>query len=613
MCGITGFVNNRKKCEKEQIIKKMSDRIIHRGPDSEGYFCDDLVAFGFRRLSIIDLEGGSQPIFNDKKDKVIIFNGEIYNYLELKKELSKKYKFKTKTDTEVILRGYEEYGKNIVKKLRGMFSFAIYDVKKKEVFGARDPFGIKPYYYGIMNDTFMFSSEIKSFLDSPDFIKEFNEKALKPYLTFQFSALNETFFKNVYKLKPGHYYTYKNGKLDIKEYYDTVFKSSNKKEEEYKEQIKTVMKDSIKKHKISDVKVGSFLSGGVDSSYIVKSLMPEKTYSVGFKRKYFDETSKAKELSKKLKIENVSNIITPDDFFKSLESVAYHSDEPHANPSAVPLYHLASLASKDVKVVLSGEGADEMFGGYEVYALDKYDLKYRKTPKFIRYAAGKVAYHLPRFHGRKFLIKNGLPVEQYFTGSSKIFEEKEKKSVLKKEYLNSYSYKEITKPFFDKVKDCDETTKMQYVDLHLWMLEDINLKADKMTMANSLELRVPFLDKEVMEVARKIPTEYKIKNNTTKNIFREAAADILPDEWAKREKLGFPVPFHHWIREEKYYKIVKKEFEQDYVTKFFKKDGLDKLLSDHLKSKENGRKIYTIYMFLLWYKVYFIKEGNKQC
>ncbi len=610
MCGITGFIDNKPKQEKDNIIREMSKKIIHRGPNSEGYFTDDLVAFGFRRLSIIDLEGGSQPIFNDNNDTVIIFNGEIYNYLELKKELSKKYKFKTKTDTEVILRGYEEYGVNIVKKLRGMFSFAIYDMKKKQVFGARDHFGIKPYYYTNQNGTFMFSSEIKSFLGHPNFKKELNEKALRPYLTFQFSGLNETFFKGVYKLKPGHYYTYKNGKMNIVEYYDTKYETTDKTEEEYVKQIKEVMEDSVKKHRISDVTVGAFLSGGVDSSYIVKTLMPTKTFSVGFERKNFDETQLAKDLSGMLEIENESKLITADEFFDSLEDVMYHSDEPHANASAVPLYFLSKMAVQDVTVVLSGEGADELFAGYETYALSATDLKYRKIPKFLRYPVGKIAYNLPRFKGRKFLIKNGLPVEEYYTGSSLIFEEKEKKGILNKKYMDSYKYREITKQFFDKVKDKDDITKMQYVDMHLWMLEDILLKADKMTMAHSLELRVPFLDKDVMEVARKIPVKHKIKNNTTKHILRKCAEDILPEEWAKRPKWGFPVPFHHWIREEKYFNKVKELFNEDFVEEFFSKKGLNKLLDDHFnKGKENGRKIYTIYMFLIWYKVYFINNN----
>lgn len=609
MCGLVGFIDKRKKEEKKKIIKKMSDKIYHRGPNSEGFFTSDEVGLGFRRLSIIDLEGGTQPIYNEKKDKVICFNGEIYNFQELREELKKKgHKFSTNSDTETILHGYEEYGEKIVNKLRGMFAFVIWDLEKKEMFGARDYFGIKPFYYADMNGTFMFASEIKSLLEHPNFIKEVNKEALKPYLTFQFSALDETFFKNVFKLKPGHYFTYKNGKMNVKKYYEVKFEEVDKPIEYFSKEIQKLVDESVKYHKISDVKVGAFLSGGVDSSYIAATLMPDNTFSVGFEREHFNEVDQAKELSDILKIENINKIIQPDEFFDNLEDIMYYCDEPHGNLSAVPLYFLSELASKYVTVVLSGEGADELFAGYECYAITKQDLTYRKLPKFIRYPLGKIAYSLPWFHGRKFLIRNGLPLEDYFTGSAFIFTEKDKKKVVREDYLVGKSFKEITKPIFDKVKDKDEVTKMQYLDMHLWLPEDILLKADKMTMAHSLELRVPFLDKEVMNLASKVPDRYKITPETTKYVFRKSAYEKLPEEWAKRPKWGFPVPFHYWIREEKYYNRVKAEFQKDYVNEFFYQDAILKLLDEHFyKGKQNGRKIYVIYAFLLWYKKYFIE------
>lgn len=612
MCGITGFVNNQSKKDKNEIIKKMTARIIHRGPNSEGIYTDDFVALGFRRLSIIDLKNGDQPIWNEKKDKAIIFNGEIYNFKELREELEKKgHTFKTKADTEVILHGYEEYGDKIVEKLRGMFGFVIWDKEKKDLFGARDPFGIKPFYYANMNDTFFFASEIKSFLDHPMFIKELNKEAIRPFMTFQFSALNETFFKGVFKLKPGHYFHYKSGKMKIKKYFEVKFEPGDKPIEYYAKEIGKILDESIEYHKMSDVKLGAFLSGGVDSSYVVRELMPNKTFSVGFEHKPFNEIDEARALSDILKIDNKSKVITPEEVFENLEDIMYYSDEPHGNPSAVPLYFLAQIASEDVTVVLSGEGSDELFAGYDCYRINATDLKYRKiVPKPIRYALGKVAYQFPWFHGRKFLLRNGLPVEDYFTGSAFIFKENEKEKVLKDEYLCGKTFKEITKPIFDEVKDLGETTKMQYLDMNLWLPEDILLKADKMTMAHSLELRVPFLDKKMMEIAKQIPDSYKITPDTTKYVFRKTAYEKLPEEWAKRPKCGFPVPFHHWIKEDKYYNIVKKEFEQPYVSEFFKKEGLDKLMEDHKKGKKpNGRKIYVIYTFLLWYKRFFIEEN----
>lgn len=611
MCGITGFINKDSKTKKEKILKKMLNRIIHRGPDSMGIYVDEDIALGFRRLSIIDLKGGSQPIYNEKKDMAILFNGEIYNFQELRQELIEKgHKFTTKTDTETILHGFEEYGERIVDKLRGMFTFVIWNINKKELFGARDPFGIKPFYYANMGDTFMFGSEIKSFLDHPDFKKELNKEALRPYLTFQYSVLSETFFKGVYKLEPGHCFTIKKGKLKIKEYYDTIFSAQDKSIGKYINDISKEVKKSVEYHKISDVKVGSFLSGGVDSSYITNCLMPDETFSVGFKNKGFSEVDHAKDLSKILKIKNFSKIITPDEFFKELKNIQYYSDEPHANLSAVPLYFLSRLAKEHVTVVLSGEGADELFGGYDSYFVSPLDTKYRKVPKFIRYPLGKISQKLPKFHGRNFLTKNGLPVEDYYIGQAMVFNENEAKHIVRDAYQQTKTVKQITKPFFDRVKDKDDLTKMQYLDMHLWLPQDILLKADKMTMAHSLELRVPFLDKEVMNLARKIPTKYKLQNNTTKYVFRQAAYEILPEQWAKRPKKGFPVPFAKWLLEEKYYNKVKTTLSEGYVNEFFDQRQVLHLLEEHYKGrKNNGRKIWTIYAFLLWYKVYFIDEN----
>lgn len=609
MCGIVGFIDKTKKTKKEKIINDMMDKIIHRGPNSKGTFINDEVALGFRRLSIIDLEGGTQPIYNEKEDMVITFNGEIYNFKELRKDLEEKgHIFKTNTDTEVIIHGYEEYGKEIVKKLRGMFAFVIYNKETNELFGARDHFGIKPFYYYKQDDLFIYGSEIKSFLAHPDFKKELNEEALKPYLTFQFSALEETFFKNVFKLKEGHMFTYKDNEMKIEEYYDVKYEISKKSEQEFIEEINDKIEKSVECHRNSDVPLGAFLSGGVDSSYIVSTLMPDKTFSVGFEREHFNEIDQAKGLSDILDIENVNKVITPDEFFDNLENIMYHSDEPHANMSAVPLYFLSKMTKDYVTVVLSGEGADELFGGYESYAISKRDLMYRKVPKFIRHALGKFAFNKEWFHGRKFLVRNGLDVEEYYTGSSFIFNEFEKKKVLNKKYLKGKDFKEVTKPIFENVKGLDEVTKMQYLDMHLWLVEDILLKADKMTMANSIELRVPILDRVVMDTARTIPTNLKITNDTTKYVFRQATFKKLPEEWAKRPKWGFPVPFHYWIKEEKYYNKVRDMFKEEFVKEFFKQEELLKMLEEHKNDKKpNGRKIYTIFCFLVWYKRYFIE------
>lgn len=609
MCGFTGYVNKDKN--KNKVIKEMSKTIIHRGPDMEGYYVDDDIALGFRRLSFQDVKNGSQPMYNSDKSLVIVYNGEVYNFKELKADLIKLgYKFSNNSDTEVILHGYEEYKEEIVNKLRGMFAFVIWDVKNKELFAARDMFGIKPFYYTVQNDTFMFSSEIKSFIPNPNFNKELNKEALKPYLTFQYSVLDETFFKDVYRLKPGYTLKYKDGKIKLNKYFNYKYKEQKQEFNKLVDNIHKNIEHSVEIHKISDdtVKVGSFLSGGIDSSYVVSVFKPDLTFSVGFDYgDKFNETNYSKELSDILNIKNKRKLIKPDEFFKSLESVQYYSDEPHANLSAVPLYFLSELARRDVKAVLSGEGADEIYGGYESYFETKAFKRYKKIPFFIRKGIKNIVSIFPYFKGQGFLIKGGQKLEEYYVGEAFIMNDKEANDILTKNYQSKLSFKDITKPYYDQVKDQPELIKKQYIDMNLWLPNDILLKADKMTMANSLELRVPFLDKELFKQSLTIPSEYKVNDKTTKYALRCASEKVIPENWAKRPKKGFPVPFSIWIKEEKYYKLVKKMFEQSFVDEFFDKDKILNLLEEHYSNKKNnGRKIYTIYSFLIWYKKYFI-------
>lgn len=613
MCGIAGFFDNRKKKEKLEILKKMGDRIIHRGPDGEGYYADDKVGFVHRRLSIIDIKGGSQPMYSEDNNYVIVYNGEVYNYQELKDELIKKgYKFKTKCDTEVILNGYIEWKDKLYNKLRGMFTFIIYDKKNEELIGARDYFGIKPLYYYKDDNEFMFGSEIKSFLDHPGFKKEINTDGLKMFLIFQYDVKEETFFKNVYKLEPGCYFHYKNNKLKINKYFDLSYdKKNNKKDyDTVKKELSKVLEDSIHYHQItSDVEVGAYLSGGVDSSYVVSKSMPDKTFSVGFSYEGFDETDYAKDLSKMLKIKNYREKISADDFFNSLSDVEYHTDEPDANLSTVPLYFLSDLAAKQVKVVLSGEGSDEMFGGYPEYNDPPLLKAYLKIPLPIRSFNRMICKHLPHFPGRNTIIKYGRPFIERYIGHGSYFEESEINKVLNKDLRNNETISDIIKPYYDKVKNEDELTKKMYIDYHFWLPQDILLKADKMSMAHSLELRTPLMDIDVFNYARTIPSKYLLKNRETKYIFRDIAHESLPEEWSKRKKLGFPVPFSKWLRIDKYYKIVKDYFNKDYASKFFDVDYINKLLEDHHSNiTNNGREIYNIYCFLVWYERFFIIE-----
>lgn len=607
MCGFVGFTNT--KDNSNRIIEDMMDKIRHRGPDSGGKYTDEDIALGFRRLSIIDItESGDQPIYNEDRSKVLLFNGEIYNFQSIREELvAKGHIFTTKTDSEVLLHGYEEYGEKLLDKLRGMFAFVIWDTKTKELFGARDFFGIKPLYYAVMGDTFMFGSEIKAFLVHPDFKKELNETALENYLTFQYSPTNETFFKNVYKLPAAHCFKYKNGKLDVKRYWDINFNADEKPDmEEWVNRISDTFKNSVEAHKIADVEVGSFLSSGVDSSYVASVANVDKTFTVGFgEDEKYNEIGWAKEFSQYIGKENISKVISPEEYWGNIKRIQYHMDEPLADPSCIALYFVCNKASEYVKVVLSGEGADEIFGGYNVYKEPLGSHAYKSLPKFIRRGIGNVASHLPQKRGVNFLVRNGKDLEERFIGNAYMFTPKDRKKLLRIK-TNAPDPTVITAPFYDKVKDKDQITKMQYLDLHLWMTGDILLKADKMSMANSLELRVPFLDKKIMELAEQIPWRYRVSTENTKLAMRQAALRAAPPKTANKKKLGFPVPIRVWLKEDKYYGIVKDSFTSPAAEKFFNTDLLVKLLDEHREGKyDNSRKIWTVFIFLQWYAVYF--------
>lgn len=608
MCGFIGFTGIIDK--REDVIRKMADRIIHRGPDSDGYHLSgesafDSITLGFRRLSIIDLADGSQPMYNEDRTMVIVYNGEVYNFMELREELiAKGHVFKTRCDTETLIHGYEEWGTSLAEKLRGMFAFVVWDTNTNTLYGARDPFGIKPfYYYNTESGNVIFGSEIKSFLEHPEFKAEVNERALRPYLTFQYSSMEETFFKNTYKLPPAHWFTLKDGKMTKERYWDVDFsKKHTLTYDECAEQIDNRVHESVNAHRISDVKVGAFLSGGVDSSYITATLMPNDTFSVGFEQKNFDETGEAKELSERLGVQNFLKHITADECFEAFPTIQYHMDEPQSNPSSVPLYFLSQLAREHVTVVLSGEGADEIYAGYEWYDETPMMQKYKKIPAALRRGLANIAEKLPYFKGHDFIIKGSDVPENYFIGQALVFPEDEAEAILKDKYKVGPTAREVTRPIYDRVKNLSELEKKQYLDLNLWLPGDILLKADKMSMAHSLELRVPYLDKVVMEEAQEIPAKYKIDGNDTKAVLRTAANKTLPDEWAHRPKKGFPVPIRTWLREDKYYNIVKKAFTSAVAEEYFDTDALMKLLDDHKTGKANNqRKIWTVYTFLVWH------------
>lgn len=605
MCGFVGFIDKSKN--KKKIINDMADIIKHRGPDSDGYYVDSECALGFRRLSIIDLDGGSQPIYNEEGDKVIVFNGEIYNYQEIRDELKKcGHTFKTETDTEVILHGYEEYGSGVLNKLRGMFAFVIYDTQEKSIFGARDFYGIKPLYYYKDEKEFMFGSEIKAFLGHPNFKKELNKKMLKQYLTFQYSVGQDTFFKDVFKLRPGHFFKYQNGNLEIDKYYEIEIKSDESKSlEEWKDIIRKELNESIKYHKVSDVEVGSFLSSGVDSSIVATLSDVDKTFTVGYDNKKYSEIDYAKDLSDKIGVQNISKKISKEEYFDKFSSIQYYMDEPLADPSAVALYFVANTASKHVKVALSGEGADEIFGGYNIYH-EPYSVSwYNKIPYPIRRFIGIIAYPFRNHTGFNFLVRRSKKLEDRYVGNAFIFEPRDSNKILS--YKDKHDFRELTKPYYDKARGYDDVAKMQYIDFNFWLIGDILLKADKMSMANSLEVRVPFLDKYLISNVISIPARYKIVGNETKYAFREVCKETLDTKWASKKKLGFPVPIREWIKEDDIYEKIYQMFSE--ATEFFKTEKIIKLLEEHRRGKrDNSRKIWTIYSFLVWYQEYFVKR-----
>jgi asparagine synthase (glutamine-hydrolyzing) len=610
MCGFVGYTGKLEN--KKRILNKMMDRIIHRGPDMADDYIDDDVALGFRRLSIIDLsEAGSQPMTNENGSVIIVFNGEIYNFMEIKEDLLKRgHIFKTQCDTEVLIHGYEEYGHKIVYKLRGMFAFVIWDKNKKILFGARDFFGIKPFYYSkLKGGGFIFGSEIKSFLDHPNFHKEVNKDSLLPYLTFQYSSQDETFFKGVYKLPPAHYFTYSldNDEINVERFWDIDFREQRVPFDECVDNLDNIVNESVEAHRIADVKVGTFLSGGIDSSYITASMMPDKTFSVGFDYNKFNETNYAKELSDILGINNYSRMLSAEECFGAFSDIQYHMDEPQSNPSSVPLYFLAELASEHVTVVLSGEGADEIFAGYEWYDETPAMRKYKKLPHLLRIMMAGLTKKLPYFKGHDFIIKSSGRPEDYFLGQAYVFPENEAYDIVNADYRKAPSTRDITGEIYSRVSNKSELVKKQYLDLNLWLPGDILLKADKMSMAHSLELRVPFLDKVVMQAAETIPADYKINGINSKYVLRKAAEKTIPKEWANRIKVGFPVPIRYWLKEQKYYDIVKSHFTSDYAKEFFNQAKLMKLLDDHYNDiTNNGRKIWTVFTFLVWYKRFFI-------
>ena len=647
MCGFVGFsAVDFDEATNAAIVKDMADRIIHRGPDEDGYFVNNSIAMGFRRLSIIDIEASHQPMQNESGSVCLTFNGEIYNFKELREELvGAGFTFKTNGDTEVILHGYEAWGTGVFERLRGMFAIAIWDAKAQELVLARDIFGIKPLYYQTAGKRIIYGSEIKAFLAHPRFKKELNREQLPQYLCFEYLNDSQTMFKDVHKMLPGHYMVFKGGNVDIKCFYKITYKIDESKGlEEWAGIIADTFDKSVAAHEIADVEIGSFLSGGIDSSlaaYCMGKHHPEtKTFSVGyditgsererdaaegagFKIK-LDELDDAHAFAKWAGLANESVEVTAKEFLDVVPNEQYHMDEPLGAPSAIPLYFVSQLAAKQLKVVQSGEGADELFGGYWIYH-DQYQFsKYFKLPRALRAAAGAVAEKLPPFHGRHFAMRGaGGPERSYQRGCMNYMYD-EVPHVLKG-FKGNYKPWLEAKPHFDAAKEQtqngDVITQTQYVDMVSYMPYDICLKADRMSMAHSLELRVPFLDKKVLDVALQLPTNCRVTNEHSKYALRRAAAHMgFQKKVADMPKQPFITPLTVWLKTDLYYNRIKAAFTSDAAKEFFNTDYLVKMLDDHKNadfSTQEGRKnlkmmrIWNVYCFLCWYEVFFGKSSEK--
>ncbi|MEX2104360.1 MAG: asparagine synthase (glutamine-hydrolyzing) [Bacilli bacterium] len=610
MCGITGLVHfNGQEIEKK-TLSRMMDVITHRGPDDEGMFIEGGVGLGFRRLSIIDLHEGHQPLTNEDGTLWIVFNGEIYNYKYLRGFLQDRgHQFRTESDTEVIIHLYEEYGKNCVNHLRGMFAFAIWNRNTRELFAARDHFGIKPFYYYTDQDKFVFGSEIKSLLLVEEMKREVHTESLWQYLTFQYVPDPNTMYKGIHKLPPAHSIVIKDdGRVEIKKYWDPMFEPEEKPLEEYIEKLRSTLQDSVKHHMQSDVKRGCFLSSGIDSTAIATYMSKEeqiKTFSVGFEGP-LNETMIARESAGILGTEHYDHIITQDEYLNVLPKAIWHQDEPVADPSAIALYFVSKLAREHVTVVLSGEGADELFGGYRIYR-EPYSLRHFDS---LSISAKRKLNHLfaklpGSIYGKNYLLRGTTPLEERFLGNAKLFSEDVKEDILQDFNANNYmSPIEVAAKYYNNVSHLDQETRMQYIDMNLWMPGDILMKADKMTMANSLELRVPFLDKEVFNVARSIPTKYRITEGTTKYVLRKAMEGIIPVAIVNRPKLGFPVPLRNWMMGE-FGNNIMERIEASGIDHLINKDYVRTMMENHRNGNgDYARKIWAVYAFAQWHQTF---------
>ena len=620
MCGIAGVLGP--EARTSTVIGPMLEVIYHRGPDDSGAYVGTDFAFGMTRLSIIDIEGGHQPMWSADGTVGIVYNGELYNYRELDAELAQAgLPPRSSSDTDTILRMYEHMGRDdlpgMLRSLRGMFGFCIYDATLHRLVLGRDPFGIKPLYVRLAdeNRVVAFASEIKSLLVDPQATPEVDMDAVVNYLSFQFNPLTQTFFRGVHRLDPGHFAVIDlaDPRFRPERYWRYEFDADDRNESQLVDQVRSVLEDSVEHHLIADVPVGAFLSGGVDSAITVtlvqeqrraQGLDPVKTFTVGFDA--VSEHAEAREVADVLGTDHHEIHVDISDYLGVLPDIAWYFDEPVADPSAVSLYFVARAAREHVTVVLSGEGADELFGGYRIYR-EPIDLdRIRRLPRPLRRLADRLARSSRSFPGRNYLRRASTPFADRYIGNAYVFRPDEVRALLRDPSHSSHvrpaDILAADYPGFDLLP---ESRRMQLVDMNFWLRGDILAKADRMTMAHSLELRVPYLDPEVAAVSARIPDDLKYRDGTTKWLLRRAFRGRIPESTEHRAKLGFPTPFRHWLAQDPD-AVLAPIRRSSFLASIMNMDVIEQLARSHASGTvDASRKIFVLLMLALWYEAFF--------
>ena len=624
ICGVTYFDRERNVSELE--VKGMCDVIRHRGPDDQGWITKGNYGIGMRRLSIIDLFTGRQPIANEDGSIWIVFNGEIYNHMELRDELVKKgHTFQTKCDTEAIVHAYEEYGEDCPKKLNGMFGFAILDQKKQTLFLARDRLGIKPLYYYHDSGKFAFGSELKSILQVENIPREVDRRALDIFLTFEYIPSPYSIFEGIRKLPPGHSLTLKDGRITIKEYWDLRFDEKETPEDDLCEQLLDLFQDAVKIRLMSDVPLGAFLSGGIDSSAIVAMMSrvmdrPVKTFSIAFKEDTYNESPYAQQIANRFNTEHHVEVIEPN-ALELTEKLVGFLDEPFGDFSIFPTYLVSKMARKHVTVSLSGDGGDELFAGYDTYIANKAGRAYERLPGLLRGAMHPILNRIPPTEKKKGLINRAkrfvegmqLPPDLEHTRWMIFLQEAEKSKLYSddlQDVLNGSDSFEFIRSYFNRVNTTDPLNRQLYVDIKSYLVDDILVKVDRMSMATSLETRVPFLDHRFVEFTATIPSRLKLQGKSTKYLLKKAMQGILPPEILNRGKEGFSIPIKNWLKTD-LKSLMLEVLEPQKIKRegFFNANYVEQLKKEHLSGKKNhSHRLWSMMVFGIWQNLYLRGE-----